>query len=247
MLKGSLIYKVKGRATVAVEPLVLAPVVLRDSCSAVELWRAINLRMPSEVKSLMDHASHVGVLLGHDSHRANLRYIDASLATKEPEHSMISSRCAMHQLQICLKDAYTLPCLSFHNELYCACRIFQQGRQLGLLKSHMHGIVRNIKIDYQQPSPVHAAHSRRVMEMLFFRPAPAHVLDDDDPDDHYSDDFIQHLREVGERFLTMFNGDWTSGELVHHCGSWCGRLDDETARKACLEVWGKVIFYRHLG
>ena len=66
-------------------------------------------------------------------------------------------------------------------------------------------------------------------ELVFFRPAPAHELDDDDPADHYSNDFVRHLREVGEQVLTMFNSNWNGPETIHYCGTWCGCLDDEHA------------------
>lgn len=166
MIKGSLIYKKKG-CDVLVEPLILGPMVLRESCSADELWRAIKTRLPPEVRRLLSQCDHVGILMGHDSHRANLRYVDASLATKEPDDTMLSSRCSMHQAQICLKDVYTLPSLSFHNELFCGCKILMRGHQLSSLKSRMNGLVRKVKVIYRKPSPANQAHARLVMELLF--------------------------------------------------------------------------------
>lgn len=58
---------------------------------------------------------------------------------------------------------------------------------------------------------------------------------------------MNRLREAGEFFLLMFNGDWTSDDIVHFCGPWCECRDIEHAKARCLEAWNRVVFHRRLG
>ena len=60
----------------------------------------------------------------------------------EVPRGIMSSKCAMRQVQIILQDLYTLPEVSFHNELYCACRLLQQGLHFTNLKECMHDMIR---------------------------------------------------------------------------------------------------------
>ena len=87
MKKGSIIYRTRNGRT-HIEPLILAPVVLRESCSADELWRALEQKMSSAAKDLLQRAEYTGILLGHDSHRASFVMITLDWPPKAPGSSL---------------------------------------------------------------------------------------------------------------------------------------------------------------
>ena len=60
--------------------------VLRESCCAEEIRLAVMRALPAELPSLMERCRYVGLVLGHDSHKANIRYVDSMLVARNPDH-----------------------------------------------------------------------------------------------------------------------------------------------------------------
>ena len=62
MKKGNIIYWTRNGQT-HIEPLILAPVVLRESSSADELWRALEQHIFVAAKALLQSAEYTGIIL----------------------------------------------------------------------------------------------------------------------------------------------------------------------------------------
>ena len=95
---------------------------------------------------------------------------------------VLSSRCCMHQVQLCLKDVYLSEGLRFQNELYCLSHLLQQGTLLVKLRRRIRTIIRSkFKVKYSQPNQGWAEYAQNVLDLLFLPPCPA-APHDGDPD-----------------------------------------------------------------
>ena len=54
---------------------------------------------------------------------------------------IITSRCNMHQIQLVLKDMFTLKVFHFHNEMFCITNILSNGNKFMLLRKCMHELI----------------------------------------------------------------------------------------------------------
>ena len=112
LIKASLLWKEAGAASEKEYPFVLAPALLQGAADAEGLWSALQAKLPFKLNDsrFLNCAELIGLLLGHDSHKANTRLgenIQAILAAlQEGKAVVLRCRCGMHQLQICLKDIY---------------------------------------------------------------------------------------------------------------------------------------------
>jgi uncharacterized membrane protein len=83
---------------------VLPPSVLGAAAIAELLYVAMRDRLPVTWESRLEGSELLGVIIGHDSHAANGRLVYAIVRKSDGAIVLLSGRCTMHHLQICIKD-----------------------------------------------------------------------------------------------------------------------------------------------
>lgn len=255
MMKGSLQWQRPGQDAPISEPLVVPPAVLARSCTTEEVQQALRAKLPMELTRVPARCGLLGILLGHDSHSANLKFVSMLINMRADGVFILSSRCAMHQVQICLKDIYALPFTSFYNELYCASHLLQ-GKHGSSLKQHMLAVIKaRFRVRYKAPpNPVWRLYAERTLELLFYSPTPQHRADgaagSADPEDQHSDEWLVLRRRDGVDFLDIFNDSWQNAVpdnfIYHWCGQGCSCRDEAHALERALVAWDKVVNQRKL-
>ena len=46
-------------------------------------------------------------------------------------------------------------------------------------------------------------------------------IEDQDPENEYSEEWLVKRKKAGEELLNIFNGNWQSSEIVHYCNVDC--------------------------
>ena len=110
------------------------------------------------------------VLLGHDAHKGNLRLFRAITESAPSNVIVWSSRCCMHQLQLALSVLYKSRGLSFHNPLFCLCKLVHQGTYMKRLRELMHkALDAKFRVVYTRPCPDATEWSRRFLDLVYVR------------------------------------------------------------------------------
>lgn len=218
MLKGSLIWKEPTVAKEHVQPLVLPPAILPVSCTAEALWGAVHEQLPFTWQQLAEEAELVGILLGHDSHKANLRFVRALVANKPENCVLVNVRCCMHQLQIVLKDVYMLDLHAIHNPIYCISNLLAIGKNSRCLKEHMHKVLEErFVVRYTDPCLEHRQWASEFLRLVFHDGSQ----EDEDPENPTSESQRKQRMLDMEEALALFTGDWQSPAIIHHCRLGC--------------------------
>ena len=258
--KGTLVWQEAGSSELQTQPIVVPPAILSQSCTTEELEQALQDKLPKSLAEMQANSALVAIILGHDSHTANIKYVKKLINTRAEGVYVLSSRCAMHQTQICLKDAYTLPCIAFHNELFCACNLLH-GKMGLTMKRHSTAILKeNFRVRHRPPpDPAWRRYAESVLDLLFYSPTPRHRVDDAhgsdanadaDPEDEHTEAWAAERRRDGKDFLAMFNGNWLESvpgaDIIHWCPDDCACTSPQHSLERTLKIWDKVINHRKL-
>ena len=171
MIKGMLVWKYSEQPE-RVEPLVVPPAALPGTCTSEALWAALCQRMPVMWNDLAELSEVLGLMIGRDSHPANIRLVRSIIAHKSPNVLVLDARCCMHQLQISLKEVYCLPALACHNEIFCIAKLLNQGKILRMVRKHAHLIIDGMQIKYTKPNAAARAYAQMMLDLTFLSPTP---------------------------------------------------------------------------
>ena len=202
------------------QELYISPAVLCEHCTAESLWTVLKQKLPLDWNELAQNFSMVVLLLGHDSHSGNLRLIRGIVERAAGNVLVISSRCAMHQLQRALCTTYAAHSLAFHGQLFCMYKLIHNGVIMKGLRELFHKLVQaNFRVCYSEPDAVSTQWSRRLFLLL-------HVQSDVEEDDDGALGEKQRFQEMC-RFLRIFNGNLQQRKpMWHHCNADCVCIDE---------------------
>ena len=168
MLKGTLTWCPDQSVAPISQELVVSPAALSECCTAETLWAAIRQRLPISWDTLSSHCKYVVLVLGHDSHSGNLRLVRAIIEAVPPNVVVLSSRCAMHQLQLVLCSTYSTQQLSFSNALFCLAKLMHHGPYITDLRRWMHKLLdKRFNVTYMKPDPSALEWSRQLVDLCY--------------------------------------------------------------------------------
>ena len=219
--------------------LYVPPAALSESCTAESLWAALRQSLPVNWDEMARHCKILFLLLSHDSHKGNLRLVRGICEAVAPNVVVLSSRCCMHQLQLVLCRSYTHRAISYHNELFCLCKLLHHGAYMRKSRSRMHSILEDrFRVVYTPADPTNLAWARTLLDLMFVIPVP----EDDDDDEAGADQTLQtsslQRRVAASRaFRKIFNGRWidVAGRIHHHCNMNCECLHERDSRERAHE------------
>ena len=148
--------------------------------------------------------------MGHDSHRANLRYVKAVVSTKSGNCVVFSCRCIMHQYQVVLKKCYKLSYFSFHNQMFCISKLLRFGKRANSLRECMHSFIdlrfRNV---YVKPPVSNKAWAQSLLALTWCSASPGDEIDD-------LDAWKKKRQQIADEALLVYTGSWLDPTDVTH-------------------------------
>ena len=175
MIKATLTWCPEVRSAPITQELFIPPAALLECCTAQSLWSAIRARLHYGWDELAKHTPVLVLLMGHDSHSGNLRFIRGVIFAAADNVWVVSSRCGMHQLQRILRSSYIHSSHDYHNPLFCLCKLMHNGTYMVRLRKAMHDIINEpgrFKVDYGAASPISQEWSRPSLLVPLANPVP---------------------------------------------------------------------------
>ena len=225
MIKATLSWWFGGGFPEESAELLVPPAVLSECCSAESLWAALRHALPTTWDELARHCKLVVLLLSHDSHAGNLRLVRGICESAPPNVLVLSSRCAMHQLQLVLSATYIHRAITFHSELFCMCKLLHHGVYMRKLRAHMHCVLdERFRVVYTPTNPDDLAWSSKFAHLMFVGSAP----DDEDDDPEQQDSALRKRVAACQAVCKIFNGRWldSTGPILHRCNMECDCLNE---------------------
>ncbi len=238
MIKATLTWCPGKRSAPVTQELYVSPAALSECCAAESLWAALRQKLPCLWDALAKHVDMLVLVLGHDSHSGNLRLVRGIVATAPPNVWVVSSRCAMHQVQRILCATYRHRSLSFHNPLFCLCKLLHNGVYMKRLRKTMHNVLdRKFRVVYSRKNALATEWSQRFLDLMFVRAGV-----EDDEVDELEPSSVQQRSEEARAFLAIFNGHLQDTDLCrHHCDLECDCLDEADSKRRAHDVFDTIV------
>ena len=200
------------------EPVIIPPAVLTGS-TASHIWTAINQKGPLRVWDFFSDVQLLGLLfLISDRCNTNICIINNAIANK-PSHVAIANHpCNLHETHhgsrmVFLQQKYL-------NVMFCASNVLRSGPTYrDLLASIRAALRKQFRVSVDPPDPANRAFASAVLDATYLTRFQS-------DGDSMSDLQISQRREKANDLLKMFNGDWRSPWVTHHCHLQCCKTNE---------------------
>ena len=213
---------------------VFPPVALHGT-TAEQIWGGI---LKSQGRSPLDMANFTQCfILGliSDAAPSNISLVKQLRRARPQNCILVDIQCLAHQTHLCSAPLWTG--LGFLSNMFCTTNVLLSAPQSGnvwldLQTMAMRLVHERFRVVYSPPNPEHNKFSELVVKMT--------LLDGLDASDVQS----ARTRDLAAQLLRIFNGDWTSLQIYHHCKLGCGCLSELDSLARAKAAVAEVLFSR---